>query len=74
MPKVDKHTELGRPRSEIDMDMEYHRLLGRDRNPFAFLYNSALRLLDVRMSWTNKCAKVSGVDGELTSLPTFSRK
>ncbi|KAF8168145.1 hypothetical protein B0H34DRAFT_48390 [Crassisporium funariophilum] len=39
VPKVDKYTELGRPRSHVDMDGEYHRLLARDRNPFAFLYN-----------------------------------
>ena len=38
VPKLDKFTELGRPRSNIDLDGEYHRLLDRDRNPFAFLY------------------------------------
>ena len=39
VPKVDEYTELGRPRSRVDMDGEYQRLLNRDRNPFAFLYN-----------------------------------
>lgn len=43
--KLDKFTELGRPRSNIDLDGEYHRLLGRDRNPFAFLYTGALENL-----------------------------
>uniref|UniRef100_A0A0W0F5N8 T6SS Phospholipase effector Tle1-like catalytic domain-containing protein n=1 Tax=Moniliophthora roreri TaxID=221103 RepID=A0A0W0F5N8_MONRR len=38
VPKVDRFTELGRPRNKIDMDTEYHRLLTRDNNPFAFLY------------------------------------
>ncbi|KAJ8083971.1 hypothetical protein PM082_002738 [Marasmius tenuissimus] len=38
VPKVDRFTQLGRPRSQIDMDSEYHRLLARDNNPFAFLY------------------------------------
>ena len=41
VPKLDKFTELGRPRSNIDLDGEYHRLLDRDRNPFAFLYKGA---------------------------------
>ncbi|KAF9270191.1 hypothetical protein L218DRAFT_849990 [Marasmius fiardii PR-910] len=38
VPKVDRFTELGRPRNSVDMDTEYHRLLARDTNPFAFLY------------------------------------
>ncbi|KAG7099182.1 hypothetical protein E1B28_001051 [Marasmius oreades] len=38
VPKVDRFTELGRPRNPVDMDTEYHRLLARDTNPFAFLY------------------------------------
>jgi hypothetical protein len=41
VPKLDKFTELGRPRSNVDLDGEYHRLLDRDRNPFAFLYKGA---------------------------------
>jgi hypothetical protein len=44
VPKVDKFTELGRPRSKVDMDGEYHRLLQRDNNPFAFLYSGAFHL------------------------------
>ncbi|TFK41203.1 hypothetical protein BDQ12DRAFT_768018 [Crucibulum laeve] len=43
VPKVDKFTELGRPRNSIDMDGEYHRLLARDKNPFAFLYGGFRR-------------------------------
>ncbi|KAJ3516260.1 hypothetical protein NLJ89_g1239 [Agrocybe chaxingu] len=43
VPKVEKFTELGRRRSKADLDAEYHRLLGRDRNPFAFLYNGFRR-------------------------------
>ncbi|KAF8642326.1 hypothetical protein AX16_009596 [Volvariella volvacea WC 439] len=41
VPKVDKFTELGRRRTEVEMDLEYHRLLSRDRGPFAFLYSGA---------------------------------
>lgn len=43
VPKVDKYTELGRPRRNLDMDTEYQRLLSRDRNPFAFLYSAFRR-------------------------------
>jgi hypothetical protein len=38
VPKVDPFTELGRRRTENEMDREYQRLLARDNNPFAFLY------------------------------------
>jgi hypothetical protein len=38
VPKVDPFTELGRRRTENEMDREYQRLLARDSNPFAFLY------------------------------------
>ena len=40
VPKVDKFTDIGRPRTSVDKDSEYHRLIARDRNPFAFLYMS----------------------------------
>ena len=39
VPKVDKFTELGRPRNQVDMNAEYQQLLNRDPNPFGFLYN-----------------------------------
>lgn len=39
VPKVDRFTEMGVKRTNAEMDREYHRLLARDRNPFAFLYN-----------------------------------
>ncbi|KAI0825060.1 hypothetical protein BC628DRAFT_1321069 [Trametes gibbosa] len=42
-PKVDHFTELGAPRSNSDMDREYQRLLGRDRNPLNFLYGGFRR-------------------------------
>ncbi|EIW64596.1 uncharacterized protein TRAVEDRAFT_55490 [Trametes versicolor FP-101664 SS1] len=42
-PKVDRFTELGAPRSNSDMDREYQRLLGRDRNPLNFLYGGFRR-------------------------------
>ncbi|KAI0361534.1 hypothetical protein OH77DRAFT_1545714 [Trametes cingulata] len=42
-PNVDRFTELGAPRSNSDMDREYQRLLGRDRNPLNFLYNGFRR-------------------------------
>lgn len=38
VPKVDKFTELGRPRNQVEMNAEYQRLLNRDLSPFAFLY------------------------------------
>ncbi|CAK5280520.1 unnamed protein product [Mycena citricolor] len=43
VPKVDPYTELGRLRSTQELDTEYHRLLSRDRNPFAFIYNGFRR-------------------------------
>ncbi|KII93751.1 hypothetical protein PLICRDRAFT_101645 [Plicaturopsis crispa FD-325 SS-3] len=43
VPKVDPYTELGRLRSESDMDREYQRLLGRDLNPLSFMYNGFRR-------------------------------
>ncbi|KAJ7596992.1 hypothetical protein C8J56DRAFT_918855 [Mycena floridula] len=43
VPKVDPFNELGRPRNTVDLDNEYHRLLSRDLNPFAFLYNGYRR-------------------------------
>jgi hypothetical protein len=41
VPRVDRFTELGRPRTELDLDIEYHRLLSRDQNPLAFLYGGS---------------------------------
>lgn len=38
---VDPFNELGKLRSKNELDREYQRLLARDRNPFAFLYNGA---------------------------------
>ncbi|KAI0068240.1 hypothetical protein BV25DRAFT_1867258 [Artomyces pyxidatus] len=38
VPIVDRYTELGKIRSDSDMDREYQRLLARDRNPLSFLY------------------------------------
>ncbi len=43
VPRVDKFTELGRPRSRADKEGEYRRLLDRDTNPFAFLYKGVLQ-------------------------------
>lgn len=39
VPKVDRYTELGRRRNNVELDGEYQRLLLRDHSPFAFLYN-----------------------------------
>ncbi|KAJ3557737.1 hypothetical protein NM688_g1304 [Phlebia brevispora] len=44
-PTVDEYTELGRRRSNDDMDREYQRLLDRDKNPLQFLYH------DYRRGW-----------------------
>ncbi|KAM6498075.1 hypothetical protein JOM56_006023 [Amanita muscaria] len=43
VPRVDHYTELGRLRKNADLDSEYQRLLQRDSNPFAFLYNAFRR-------------------------------
>ncbi|PBK70305.1 hypothetical protein ARMSODRAFT_885031 [Armillaria solidipes] len=43
VPKVDRYTSLGRLRNSVDLDGEYHRLLSRDQNPFAFLYSGYRR-------------------------------
>ncbi|KAF7306895.1 hypothetical protein MIND_00482000 [Mycena indigotica] len=43
VPKVDQYSELGRRRNNRELDNEYHRLLSRDRSPFAFLYNGFRR-------------------------------
>ncbi|KAJ6509497.1 hypothetical protein C8R47DRAFT_1098906 [Mycena vitilis] len=43
VPDVDRYSELGRLRNSQEMDSEYHRLLSRDRNPFAFLYSGFRR-------------------------------
>lgn len=42
VPKVERYSELGRARNDLEMDQEYRRLLNRDRNPFSFLYNGML--------------------------------
>ncbi|KAH9944323.1 uncharacterized protein BXZ73DRAFT_39558 [Epithele typhae] len=42
-PKVDAFTELGTPRSQSGMDLEYQRLLDRDSNPLVFLYGGFRR-------------------------------
>jgi hypothetical protein len=39
VPKVDRYTELGRRRNNVELDGEYQRLLLRDHSPFAFLSN-----------------------------------
>jgi hypothetical protein len=38
LPLVDPYTELGKKRSEPEMELEYQRILSRDTNPFSFLY------------------------------------
>ncbi|KAK0506489.1 hypothetical protein EDD18DRAFT_1455799 [Armillaria luteobubalina] len=43
VPKIDRYTSLGRLRNSVDLDGEYHRLLNRDQNPFAFLYSGYRR-------------------------------
>ncbi|KAJ7038241.1 hypothetical protein C8F04DRAFT_998180 [Mycena alexandri] len=43
VPDVDPYSELGRLRNSQELDSEYHRLLSRDRNPFAFLYSGFRR-------------------------------
>ncbi|KAF8632635.1 hypothetical protein AX15_001834 [Amanita polypyramis BW_CC] len=43
VPKVDRFTELGRRRNTVELDDEYQRLLLRDHNSFAYLYNGFRR-------------------------------
>lgn len=38
LPHVDRYTELGRRRGRREMQREYERMLAKDRNPLAFLY------------------------------------
>lgn len=45
LPRVDPYTELGQKRTRPEMELEYQRLLERDRNPFAFLYKGKTSLL-----------------------------
>ncbi|KIM22943.1 hypothetical protein M408DRAFT_269120 [Serendipita vermifera MAFF 305830] len=45
LPRVDPYTELGRKRSNPEMELEYQRLLERDQNPLGFLYR------DFRRAW-----------------------
>ncbi|SPO28705.1 uncharacterized protein UTRI_04583 [Ustilago trichophora] len=40
LPRVSPFNELGRKRSEEEMQIYYQRLLNRDKSPFNFLYNS----------------------------------
>ncbi|KAF8316174.1 hypothetical protein DL93DRAFT_2154964 [Clavulina sp. PMI_390] len=45
LPSVDRYTELGKLRSEVEMEHEYQRRLARDRQPFSYLYS------DYRRQW-----------------------
>jgi hypothetical protein len=54
VPKVDMFSALGRARSTVDLDGEYHRLLSRDQNPFAFLYNGAPNTCSLTSSFVKK--------------------
>lgn len=38
LPRVDPFTELGKKRSNPEMEIEYRRLLERDQSPLGFLY------------------------------------
>ncbi|ETS64208.1 hypothetical protein PaG_01447 [Moesziomyces aphidis] len=40
LPRVSAYNELGRKRSNEEMQIYYQRLLNRDKSPFNFLYNS----------------------------------
>ncbi|KAG8742758.1 hypothetical protein FRC10_000925 [Ceratobasidium sp. 414] len=43
LPVVEPYDSLGQRRSEHELEMEYQRLLKRDRSPFSFLYNEYKR-------------------------------
>ena len=45
LPLVDPYTELGKKRSEPEMELEYQRMLSRDTNPFSFLYKGRYQVL-----------------------------
>ena len=71
MPKVDRFTELGRRRNNVELDGEYRRLLLRDHNPFAFLYNG--RLLQVALPYQlHPFSQVFGGAGQPTNQHTYS--
>lgn len=43
LPHVSDYNELGHKRSSEEMELEYQRLLGKDKSPLNFLYNSYTR-------------------------------
>ncbi|KAN0065817.1 hypothetical protein ACQY0O_000947 [Thecaphora frezii] len=43
LPDVSEYNELGKKRTEEEMEIEYARLLNRDKSPLNFLYNSYRR-------------------------------
>lgn len=49
VPVVDPYTELGKRRNASEIELEYYRLLDRDRNPLNFLYHSMLCHLSSRV-------------------------
>lgn len=51
VPKVDTFSALGRARSKYDLDGEYQRLLSRDQNPFAFLYNGTVFFISLKFEY-----------------------
>ncbi|KAG8693317.1 hypothetical protein FRC08_009199 [Ceratobasidium sp. 394] len=60
LPIVEPYDSLGQRRSEHELEIEYQRLLKRDRSPFCFLYN------EYKRKWGSFKAIYLGV--KLTSL------
>jgi len=65
VPKVDRFTDIGRPRTSVDKDSEYHRLIARDHNPFAFLYKSTLVI------YFDNCCLMKHLSGFRRSQATY---
>lgn len=71
VPKVDKFTELGRPRGRSDKEGEYRRLLDRDTNPFAFLYKGVYSVFWFLKLCETNSRQASGVDGPRIFPPIY---
>ena len=43
LPSVSEYNELGRKRSKAEMEVEYYRLMNKDKSPLNFMYNAYRR-------------------------------
>lgn len=66
---MDRFTELGRPRNTLELDLEYHRLLSRDRGPFSFLYSGMYFFFFFRFQTLLTHIQASDADGGPMNQP-----